>query len=530
MGHNKMHTMKAYKIIFIIMIAACGHSLTAQQIPVLNQYVFNPYLYNPARAGEGTFSQVQVSHRSQWVEMTDAPISSVLTYDMPLKGNVGIGGMLFSDETHIINNYGGMATYAYHIPFSEDKTHRLSVGLSAGVLGQRFDFTKATVEQENDVAILQESNNGVALDMAAGLNYHFKGLDVGFSVPQILNSKVAYREPSNFDNSKFHLERHYLMSVSYLARIGESFSIQPTFLGRMVSGLPFQIDGSVMFGYKDIIWLGGGYRSAASIADPAGVHGAVALRVKERFTVAYTYETVTGSEARADLGASHEFTVGYRFGKDDSRDKEIFDRLEKVEGKTDSLGGELTTVVEENEALDERVNELAEQVEKGMMDAEKLAALEARVAQNEEDIKKLKEGNAKLAEELEATKQRLNQMKNQGGGAYFDEMGSVFFQKNSYELSSEEKSKLDAISQNINTRGRQFTLFISGNASSEGPETYNMALSMRRANAVKKYLLSKGVSGGSVFLLPYGESVPKDGAVSHGNNANDRRVDIFITQ
>lgn len=529
--------MKQFKYIAIILFFASSFTANAQQIPVLDQYIFNPYLYNPARAGDTGFGNLSLTNRLQWVEMPDAPLTNIVSFDMPLKNkNVGIGAMLFSDETHLINNYGAMFTYAYHIPFSEANDHKLSIGLSGGVLNQRFDYLKGNTEEAADNALLNETENSVNFDLAAGINYNFKGLNIGFSAPQILNHQLQYREPANLDNVKFSLERHYLVSASYKANIAGKFSIEPLLLARMVKGLPVQLDGNVLLGYKDMFWIGAGYRSVNSISNASALHASAAVRVKERFNIAYTYETHLSSQARGDLGNSHEFTVGYRFGGQTKGEKDLLDRIARLETKTDSVGGALTILENDVDEKDAAINARVDALE-GVIDADKLAALQNQVDKNTADIAALKDVDQsveielnKLKNELSATKAKLADLekrKSGGGTAYFDKMGSIYFDRGSSELNATEKSKLDAISARIN-QGGKFTLFLSGNASSEGSQEYNMALSVRRANAVKLYLQSIGMKNGNVFILPYGEEVPANGQTNVVNNS-DRRVDLYIT-
>ncbi len=530
--------MKKSNIYIILLFVAFAFQANAQQIPVLNQYVFNPYLYNPARAGESGFQNLSLTHRNQWTGMPDAPVTSILSFDMPVNdSNVGIGGYFFADETHIINNYGGMATYAYHVPFNEAKDHRLSIGLSAGILTQRFDFLKATVENQADLAILQETENSVNFDFAAGINYHFKGLNVGFAMPQILNTEMAYREPTNFENVKFGLDRHILITASYLARFGnnKSISVEPIVMARKVTGLPMQFDATVLLGYKDKVWLGGGYRTGNTFSSAAGMSGSVAVRVKERFQVAYTFEASGSTEARTDLGNSHEFSVAYRFGGKTNKDKEMMERLQNIEDRVGKLESDVKSVdekVETNTAeLGDKIDELSEKLEKGIVGADKLAAMQAQLDKHEKDIEALKGDNAKILGELAATRARLDQLSAGGLGSgatvYFEKMSSAYFGKDSAVLSATEKSKLDALVSGLSTSDK-FTLFLSGNASSDGDASYNMALSVRRANAVKEYLRSKGISNGSIFILPYGEEVPQDG--SNSTDPNNRRVDMFLTK
>ena len=60
--------MKAFKILATtLLILLCSwSSLEAQQLFRRTQYVFNPYLANPAVAGTKSFTPVMASYRQQW--------------------------------------------------------------------------------------------------------------------------------------------------------------------------------------------------------------------------------------------------------------------------------------------------------------------------------------------------------------------------------------------------------------------------------------------------------------------------------
>jgi OOP family OmpA-OmpF porin len=51
-------------------------------------------------------------------------------------------------------------------------------------------------------------------------------------------------------------------------------------------------------------------------------------------------------------------------------------------------------------------------------------------------------------------------------------------------------------------------IVISGHADRLGSEKYNQALSERRANAVRDYLISKGIDAGRLTAQGKGESMP----------------------
>ena len=70
---------------------------------------------------------------------------------------------------------------------------------------------------------------------------------------------------------------------------------------------------------------------------------------------------------------------------------------------------------------------------------------------------------------------------------------------------------------------------IIGHASSDGADDYNMALSQRRADSVKNYLVAAGMKPVRVLAVGRGETQPiADNSTEAGRAAN-RRVEIILT-
>jgi len=71
---------------------------------------------------------------------------------------------------------------------------------------------------------------------------------------------------------------------------------------------------------------------------------------------------------------------------------------------------------------------------------------------------------------------------------------------------------------------------VAGHTDSIGSEKYNMGLSLRRAEAVRNYLVEKGVSAERLTVKAYGESQPvADNATEEGRFQN-RRVELIKQQ
>jgi peptidoglycan-associated lipoprotein len=83
----------------------------------------------------------------------------------------------------------------------------------------------------------------------------------------------------------------------------------------------------------------------------------------------------------------------------------------------------------------------------------------------------------------------------------------VHFAFNSSDLEHGEKRDLERSADCLKTN-RALRVSIEGNADERGTEEYNIALGDRRANAVRKYLESFGVSDSQLKTVSYGKENP----------------------
>lgn len=92
------------------------------------------------------------------------------------------------------------------------------------------------------------------------------------------------------------------------------------------------------------------------------------------------------------------------------------------------------------------------------------------------------------------------------------------------------KEALDEMVRKLNLKGAELGLIVStGHTDSTGGAEYNMDLSMRRAEAVKTYLISKGIDGDLINAVGKGERRPiSDNATTKGRTEN-RHVVIEVT-
>jgi peptidoglycan-associated lipoprotein len=83
----------------------------------------------------------------------------------------------------------------------------------------------------------------------------------------------------------------------------------------------------------------------------------------------------------------------------------------------------------------------------------------------------------------------------------------VFFESDSSELTAQSIATLDKQAQWLQAYG-QYTLIIEGHADERGTREYNIALGARRAQTVRDYLASHGVSAQRMRTISYGKERP----------------------
>jgi len=103
----------------------------------------------------------------------------------------------------------------------------------------------------------------------------------------------------------------------------------------------------------------------------------------------------------------------------------------------------------------------------------------------------------------------------------------VYFDLDSSVLRRDAKGALDEIAAFL-LANPGVSVTITGNTCDLGAEDYNQALAERRAEAVRSYLISKGVSQSRLQTVSYGESRPAAPNTDEEHRALNRRAEFVI--
>ncbi|MDP6908717.1 MAG: type IX secretion system membrane protein PorP/SprF [Flavobacteriales bacterium] len=291
------------KLLYISTIVL-GLSTTAfaQQIPQYSQYMINDYVLNPAVTGMHDYWEVKSNNRLQWVGITDAPRTFILSAHGPFrKYNMGMGGSIFADITGPTSRVGFYLSYAYHLKLSNSL--KLGMGLSMGLLQYRIDGTKINLHTDGDPTLPSQVMTVYTADATFGVNLVHKNFNVGFSLPQIIGNNLKFLE--NQEETKSSLARHYMVMGGYTFHVRD-FGIMPNLLFKYVYPTTPQFDVGLKLDWRDQFWIGATYRHDDAVAFMGG------LTYKEFLIIAYSYDMTTSNLNNYSSG-SHEMMVGVRF-------------------------------------------------------------------------------------------------------------------------------------------------------------------------------------------------------------------------
>ena len=103
----------------------------------------------------------------------------------------------------------------------------------------------------------------------------------------------------------------------------------------------------------------------------------------------------------------------------------------------------------------------------------------------------------------------------------------AFFDFDKSVLKPEGKAKLDDLVGKVQGINLEVVIAV-GHTDSVGSDAYNQALSVKRSEAVKAYLVSKGIEKNRVYTEGKGEKQPVASNATKEGRAKNRRVEIEV--
>ena len=106
----------------------------------------------------------------------------------------------------------------------------------------------------------------------------------------------------------------------------------------------------------------------------------------------------------------------------------------------------------------------------------------------------------------------------------------VYFATGSHTLTLRSKRVLEQIIKAARSNSASPRIIIAGHADERGEAGYNEQLSLRRARAVRQYLIKRGIQPKNIETRYFGESWPSNPQSSNTAWAQNRRATIWIAR
>lgn len=260
--------------------------------------MFNPYNYNPGAAGTADdFIPIQLNFRKQWVGFPGSPTTQSASCHAEVHETFGFGGNLFNDNSGPSRRTGVNLSGAYHLKLANDKRKMLGMGLGMSLSQHYIDINKLNTYLPDDPSVIAGYNNQFVPDANVGFFYRWKpGAFVGLSAYNLFQDR---RDLFDFEDVLENpLTRTYYLTASYDFETQGPLVYKTSGLVQAIETGTFQVDVSGVAIYKNIGWLGLGYRHLDAVYVLAGAQiGHVKF--------GYSYDYTLSSIGRYSSG-SHE--------------------------------------------------------------------------------------------------------------------------------------------------------------------------------------------------------------------------------
>jgi outer membrane protein OmpA-like peptidoglycan-associated protein len=156
-----------------------------------------------------------------------------------------------------------------------------------------------------------------------------------------------------------------------------------------------------------------------------------------------------------------------------------------------------------------------------------------KTALNAQNVAFVAQGTAlkdaeKRAAQAAADLARFATVKQEPRGMVITLSGSVLFTSAKSELSPGAQLKLNEVADALIKQDPVSKMVVEGHTDSQGGADYNEDLSQRRAQAVRDYLVTRGIASDRISAQGFGSTRPVADNNSAEGRANNRRVEIVV--
>jgi type IX secretion system PorP/SprF family membrane protein len=288
-----------YIILFLLFFIFGSGIVHAQWDSQISQYWNMKNFYNPSFVGERNVVEASLLHRRQWVGITNAPVTSLVSLNMPLSflgREHGVGVIVTNDKLGAFSNTSTMLQYTYKFNFK--KGRYLNVGLQGGMMN--IDFDASDIKVYDDTISLPTSIGEKKIDVGLGISWVTPNYYIGASVTHLIEPKFDIDEEHSSSISRIY----YLVGGYNIKLRNPLIELQPSVLFKS-DAVTYQLDVTAKVQYKKMFNGGISWRKDDGFVFLLGV------KIKN-IDAGYSYDLSTSEIAKVSSG-SHELFIRYSF-------------------------------------------------------------------------------------------------------------------------------------------------------------------------------------------------------------------------
>jgi type IX secretion system PorP/SprF family membrane protein len=296
----------------LLIILCISETVKSQSDFDLSQRWFNESIYNPGATGNHFSTGIFFHSRLQWIGISGAPITNVLSFDTYMKSfQSGFGLSVYTDKIGYLNSWSAKLSYAYYIFFSEEST--LALGLSGYLQNRNSNVFPEMFDQTDDPVLGYSKINESNPNFDFGIE--FKGpVRIGASVRHLLKLEPV--------NTVFpaHSMNFWTYASSRL-NVSQGLGLEPAVSYMYRDNISRIEGGLIMYFFKterkieyDKCWAGIMYRMNKQFAILAGVN------ILDKLRLGYSFDYGAGDLATISKMGTHEIFLSWLFTKKTSRD------------------------------------------------------------------------------------------------------------------------------------------------------------------------------------------------------------------
>jgi type IX secretion system PorP/SprF family membrane protein len=287
------------KLIFILSTLLTGATLSAQQIPLSENYFIDKYSFAPSYAGNFNTKFLFLGYRSDWTGIDGGPKTFRLSFNDAFMNNAGLGGKIIYDKAGIFSQLYILGSYSYRLKVNEN--NNILFGLSAGL----YHNTLHIVDYYNDPnynadpsLISQDVKSKLKFMSDISLVWAMKGFEAGFMFSNINFGDANYDEV----DVKYKPLANFQFHTTYDWKVAENWDIVPLAILRGGKYIKSQFEIAAQVMYQQKVW------GSLLFRDP-GVWGiGVGAGIGKGLKISYNFNLA--SNVALNVFNNHEVCLG----------------------------------------------------------------------------------------------------------------------------------------------------------------------------------------------------------------------------